>query len=400
MTIGGVEVAHYLEWSDSNAANSALGRIVVQPGPEVVGGDIVVVIDGRASNALQFRVQPGDVYAIAADGDDAADCSLAAPCATLTRAANLLRGGDTVLVRGGTYHEGEIWLRNELDDSGTATARNRIVAYPGERPVFDNASRPFIIDANYMTVVSIDFRNGKSLGNGYDLQPREGNWIIDNTFRGAIDYEATGSHGDDHVLAGNVCAVDGSTQGTQGHCFYISFGDGVRVVHNVGSGAPGYGIHVFDQQRASDDFVRRITNLTIEGNTMTGSTRRAGLILAMGDEGGRGNEIRGVRIVDNVFAGNDQLGAVIGEHVAEVTITGNTFRENGRAGLYLGAGASAIEVHDNTFEQSANDGCTIECTWYPLAHLIAEPGSGVTVSGNRYGPDTPLLVGATDPDPG
>ena len=80
VTIGGVEVAAYLGWGPGIAHNPGLEAVVVQPGPAVVGGPIVVTVDGRQSNADQtFSVNAARVLAIAPSGSDQADCSLASP---------------------------------------------------------------------------------------------------------------------------------------------------------------------------------------------------------------------------------------------------------------------------------------------------------------------------------
>lgn len=403
VTIGGTEVGAYLTWGTANAANPTLDVVSVQPGPNAPDGDIVVWVNGVASNPLPFRRSSGAIHWIARTGSDANSCVEISPCATVQHVVtNKVKPGDTVLVRGGSYDESEIWIRGDHGKSGTAASRITIKAHPNETVTFTNAARPMILNADYITIAGLRFENGKSITNGSNEAGQRGNWIIGNTFRGTISYEATGSHGDEHLLAGNNCVVTNSTVGTQGHCYYISFGNNVKIRYNIGTGAPGYGVHVFDQQRATTDFRRVISNLLIEGNTLTGSTRRAGLIIAMGDEGKRGNMIDGVEVRSNVFAGNDQLGAVIGTNVRNVTFSGNSFVQNGNAGLFVGGGAttSGVIVRTNTFEQSANDVCKIECTWYKLAHVIADVAvQGVVVEGNRYLPGPPILVGTTDPRP-
>lgn len=123
-----------------------------------------------------------------------------------------------------------------------------------------NADRPFIVDADYVTVAGIVFRNGKSLGvPDVGLPGHRGVRFVDDTFAGLIAWSAIDLHGDGHLLAGNVCEVTGSTVGTQGHCYYVSYGSGSKLLYNVGAGAPGYGIHIFDQQRSAQDFKRRST---------------------------------------------------------------------------------------------------------------------------------------------
>ena len=381
ITINGVEAANYLVWGEHNANNAALDMLVIQPGPNVTTGPMVVHVNGKDSNTdYSFTPTNGIVYYVAPGGSDAAACSEAAPCATVHHVAtNRMQSGDAVLIRGGTLTEGEVWIRDDMGHSGQPDRPKLIRNYPGENPIFSNAARPFIISANYITVSGLHFQNGKSLGLGGETNHH--NQVINSTFRGLIDWDAIGSHGSDHVIAGNDCNVSGSTVGTQGHCYYISFGNNVKVRYNVGSGAPGYGVHVFDQQRATNDFRRVISNLLIEGNTLTGSTRRAGLIVAMGDEGNRGNVIDGVDVRNNTFSGNAQLGAVVGPNVRNVTFTGNSFVQNGNAG-------------------SANNVCKIECTWYRLAHVTADPAvRGVVVDGNRYLPGPPIVEGAVDARP-
>ena len=93
--------------------------------------------------------------------------------------------------------------------------------------VLTNADRPFIVDADYVTVAGIVFRNGKSLGvPDVGLPGHRGDRFVDDTFAGLIAWSAIDLHGDGHLLAGNVGEVTGSTVGTQGHCYYVSYGSG------------------------------------------------------------------------------------------------------------------------------------------------------------------------------
>ena len=51
VTINGVEVARYLSWGENNANNPMLDMIVIQPGPAITAGPIVVHVNGHASKA-------------------------------------------------------------------------------------------------------------------------------------------------------------------------------------------------------------------------------------------------------------------------------------------------------------------------------------------------------------
>ncbi|MBA3937341.1 MAG: DUF4990 domain-containing protein [Planctomycetes bacterium] len=87
-------------------------------------------------------------YVIAPDGDDAHTGTLAQPFASVTRAQAAAAPGDTVLIRGGTYHVREEQIARKvgifahvftLDKSGTQAAPINYVAYHDEQPVFDFA---------------------------------------------------------------------------------------------------------------------------------------------------------------------------------------------------------------------------------------------------------------------
>jgi len=397
VTIGGRPVARYVSWGRRNAHNPALDMVVVQPGPHARSGAIVVTVAGRRSNAtVGFRGTSGRVLAIARTGADAGRCLLRRPCATISYAQAQMRPGDALLVRGGVYAESEVWIRGDMGQSGRPQRAKVIKAYPGERAVLANAARPVILDADYVTVAGIEFRNGKSIDiPDTGLPGHRGDRLVDDVFSGTVGFDAVGLHGDGHLAAGDVCAVSGSTVGTEGHCFYVSYGSGDRLLYNVASGAPGYGIHVFDQQRSSSDFRRVIRNLTIVGNRLASSTERSGLILAMGDEGHLGNRIVGVTIRGNLFTHSNHLGLTIGPNVANVRIVGNRFVQNGRQGLYIADDATidGVLVARNRFVESANPFCRSNCSWYALAHLQIGPRArGVRLAHNRYGPGRPIVI--------
>ena len=212
-----------------------------------------------------------------------------------------------------------------------------------------------------------------------------------------LGFDAVGTHGDDLLIAGNVCAASGSSVGTQGHCFYVSNGRRIRLLWNVGGGVPGYGIHIFDQQRSSNDIRRRISDVLVEGNRLSGSSERSGLILAMGDEGNLGNAIAGVRVRGNTFTANNHSGIIVGERVSNVIIERNRFVRNGRQGITVADEATidGITIRANLFDQSANANCRNSCEWYPVAHVQVGAKAGrVVLSGNTFRPKPVVVIGA------
>lgn len=77
--------------------------------------------------------QSGQTYYVATDGDDENLGTFESPFGTIQHAVYTAEvPGDTVYVRGGTYHEAIQFTR-----SGTAENPIRILAYPDEKPVID-----------------------------------------------------------------------------------------------------------------------------------------------------------------------------------------------------------------------------------------------------------------------
>jgi Chondroitinase B len=395
--IGGYEVAGYLVWGSNNAHNRDLDMIVVQPGLVRSGGPITVIVGGVSSNSDHaFSVSPGDIYYLSPTGSDAKACSEAAPCATVAHVISLMKAGDTLLLRQGSYSEGEIWIRQ-----GGSVDRPKVIKnYPGEEVLMGNAARDFFVDADHITVSGLNFRNGKSLlAVGWASPNQRDNWFINNTFAGTIAWAAIEITGHDHVLAGNVCDVSGSVVGTMGHCYYVTQGSNLKILYNVASGAPGYGIHIYDERRADKDYQRIIRDVLVEGNILKGSRQRSGMIIAMSDNGGYGNRIENVTIRNNIFFANNHAGLAIEGAVSAVSVYNNTFYQNGLQALYLDNNTNihGVDIRNNLFYQSRNSNCSTECGDMREAHLqIGTNAQGVTIAGNSYQPGRATILGGSD----
>jgi hypothetical protein len=94
-----------------------------------------------ASADVQVVAIPTADYYVALDGDDSNPGTIDQPFATWEKLGSVLQPGDTVFIRGGTYHSGkpattqaQVYLH---DLHGTAAEPIQIFAYPGERPVLD-----------------------------------------------------------------------------------------------------------------------------------------------------------------------------------------------------------------------------------------------------------------------
>nr|MDT0657318.1 sigma-70 family RNA polymerase sigma factor [Micromonospora sp. DSM 115978] len=108
-------------------------------------------------------VTTADIY-VAPDGSDTADGSLDRPYATLGRAVEVVRPGQTIALRGGTYRPTE---PVEIDTSGTAEQRIILSNYRAERPVIDAAGVPaekWMVThrGSYWTVQGLEVMNSRN----------------------------------------------------------------------------------------------------------------------------------------------------------------------------------------------------------------------------------------------
>nr|WP_104788568.1 right-handed parallel beta-helix repeat-containing protein [Streptomyces sp. QL37]PPQ59376.1 pectate lyase [Streptomyces sp. QL37] len=108
-------------------------------------------------------VTGADVY-LAPDGSDDGDGSRERPFATLGKAASVVRPGQTIAMRGGTYRPAE---GAALITDGTAGRRITLSNYRGERPVIDASGLPggtwaVTQEADNWTVQGLEIRGSAS----------------------------------------------------------------------------------------------------------------------------------------------------------------------------------------------------------------------------------------------
>ncbi|TDB69451.1 carbohydrate-binding protein [Micromonospora sp. KC723] len=100
---------------------------------------------------------PGNALYVAPNGSDSAAGTESNPT-TLTSAITRVAPGGTIYLRGGTYRFSQT-VTIAAGNNGTSTARKRLAAYPGERPVLnfsaqseDPANRGLALNGNYWHV--------------------------------------------------------------------------------------------------------------------------------------------------------------------------------------------------------------------------------------------------------
>lgn len=339
----------------------------------------------------------GSIYYIASNGSDRSSCSIKSPCATIQYVMrNVARPGDTIMLRGGSYNENEIWIRGDsgYSDGGAPEKLKTIKAYPGEIVNMVNGSRPFIIEADYIRIEGINFSNGKSIGiRGLHRSTIQ---IVGNTFKGSgYSWAAVDTHGNNILIEGNICDIEGNSVGTQGHCYYISHGDKILIRNNIAKGMAGYGIHVFDQRRSEDsqDFERIIKNILIEGNMVSDSKQRAGIIIAAYDHA----RIENVIIRNNVAFNNASSGIVIRSESRDIFVYNNTLFNNRGSAISIDYGGSKEGLINGLYIKNNILVLSNKTNTY---HAIKEAKNpNIFLENNLYWPKPPMLYNISDSSP-
>lgn len=115
-------------------------------------------------------------FYVSTSGSDSSPGTLAAPFATPQKALAVMASGDTVFVRGGTYH---LSTQVKTVVAGTAAAPCQLRAFPNEKPVFNFAALPaatkgLYVAKDYWHVTGIEVANATDngiivAGSGYSV---------------------------------------------------------------------------------------------------------------------------------------------------------------------------------------------------------------------------------------
>jgi pectate disaccharide-lyase len=154
----------------STNAVAATGRIGLQTAYASAGFDDVTVATGGGSTPTPTPTTPaptspgpttpppttGTLY-VSPNGSASAAGTEASPT-TLVSAITRVAAGGTILMRGGTYNSAQT-ITIAAGNNGTASARKKLSAYPGETPVLnfsamaeDPANRGLAVNGNYWHV--------------------------------------------------------------------------------------------------------------------------------------------------------------------------------------------------------------------------------------------------------
>jgi len=313
----------------------------------------------------------GNTFYIAMNGSDSNDGSIDSPWVTLNYAVDQTQPGDTILIRGGFYHEGKFYINTGGANGQFVT----IKPYPGEKVTFGKADEEvsIVADADYLRIEGLHFINTKlrtTHGGEHHHIQFVNNHLKGDHGMGAIEFTA-----DDGLIEGNTIECDNKKH-THSHGIYLHFGKNNIVRDNYISNAPYYNIHIYDEDKGSHK-LRRYENILVENNVIVGSKKRSGIIIAAGDETVemdgitvRNNviinnkdaailmkyqPIKNIKIVNNVIYGNAR-GICNSADVDGLTIKNNIFSANGRIHIYVTGNINKFTVSHNLYHQPSSVG--------------------------------------------
>ena len=151
---------------------------------------IAVFVSLPAVAAPSVASASGNTYYVAPGGNDSGPGTMDQPWGSIQKAANTLQAGDTVLIRGGTYHIPNSGPRISPANSGASGAYITFQTYPGESVT---------IQGNYPTV-------GDSVWYGFDIRGKSYIRIEGLTIRGF--HAGVGVRAPSHHITVSNCILE------------------------------------------------------------------------------------------------------------------------------------------------------------------------------------------------
>jgi len=248
------------------------------------------------ASASFVKNSTGNTYYVATNGSDSNPGTLGSPFRTIAKGVSVLRGGDTLYIRGGIYAEALLW-----PTGGTQGAPTTISRYQSEivtiRPPSDNglikngqtSTQAWIIFDGLV----VDGANaGTGFVNGFSICCHETgpshitfqNGEIKNFYGNGAEIFA------EFITIRNTKIHDNALNGDYGppHGLYISCHDGCLFEHNEVYNNGFYGFHVYDsgQSNVTNNIIRynSVHHNGLKGSTpiSPGGVHNAGILVSSG----------------------------------------------------------------------------------------------------------------------
>jgi len=335
--------------------------------------------DTSSMLALASSTSPtGNVHYVAPNGSDSNPGTLQNPFRTIARGISALGGGDTLLIRGGTYNEGII----SVPPSGTAGAPTWIGRYQNETVIIQppdgtGGAGIGVANVSYITYDGL-ILDGVNQSNGNNVtglglccygNPRPTNIVFQNG-----EIKNWNSHGAEMLSDSNTIrntiihhnALCTTCPTGQQHGLYIT-GNGNLLAGNQVYDNGGYGFHVYGNSPNNSNNI--IRNNVVYGNGWLSSQGGAGgfgILLSSGSNN---------QAYNNVVYGNGVIGfgggIQVGYGCTNCLVYNNTIYGNTSEGIQNGVGTSATNTTVKNNISRSNGGASLSYS-----------GTGTTESNN------------------
>jgi parallel beta-helix repeat protein len=346
---------------------------------------MTTVSDAQTTAGGNFYVSP--------IGDDSNSGSLSTPWKTITHAVLSTHPGDTIFLRGGTYQETEIWIRDSR--GGSPGNFKTIQNYNGEQPILQN-QKGISLSASWIRIQGIQFQGVGVNSNTLDGTVPDNVQIVGNSFYGATPGAAIDVVGDNLLINRNWIAMKSQpSQADSG--ITLRYGQNNVISGNYISGTTGPGLYIHDESLSvypAGAAQSGYNNVVIAGNIIKGSVMSSGLVLSTD-----GNfAVQNITINNNVSSGNHANGLDI-ETGLGVKIFNNTIYGNDADGILVAYPASSQMVGVQIENNILDDPCTKKCSTHRHVE-VTNPGLfGLVVMDNLYWPQSIGSTNAVDSRP-
>lgn len=339
----------------SAPAPSATPPTAPSPTPAVTPSDPPSPAGTQAAAVSTAGIGTADLY-VAPDGSDEGDGTLESPFASIGHAVSVVRPGQAIAVRGGTYRPSE---RLRLTTDGTEQAPITLSGYRDERAVLDlggvaGDGFPLAQEADHWTVQALEITGSRN--HGYVCESCVGAVFRDLSVHGNVRsgmlLRGEGTVGNQVLDSEFFDNHDDASGGDVGIGLGIKFGSGEG---NVVSGNRFY-----DNADDGVDLGEFTSPVTLRGNDSSGNgVNRWGVADWHGNGGGftlgGGRDPAAVAHVleGNTARGNHHHGFADGGNPGALLLTGNVASGNGAAGFSLPE-ASAV-LRENTEDDNGRE---------------------------------------------
>jgi hypothetical protein len=163
-------------------------KITCQLGASAATGNIVVTVNGTASNPTPFTVRAGNIYFVATTGSDGNNGSFTAPWASISHCVHTALAGDTCYVRNGVVagNVDNYGACIAVQSAGSAGKPIAVIGYPGESATIGSSSCQYAMRTPSISGGPFQYwviSQMKILGGGnqvLDLTSTANWWVIGN----------------------------------------------------------------------------------------------------------------------------------------------------------------------------------------------------------------------------